>query len=652
MKNAGSLKSIQPSDVSVVILNWNKADLAAECAKSVLKHSPGVLEVIIADNGSRPSELKSLKAQFSGERCFVLEIGVNRYFGEGNNIAAEHTRGDYILFLNNDVVVTENYLEGLLRCINEETDVGAVGPMFCYPNGQLQEAGAFLDQHGHSVQLGKGQLASDTRFNFRREVHYVSAACLLIRKSDFLELGGFNFVYEPAYYEDTDLCFGLRLKLHKKIFYEPSSKVFHYESATTADPGTGLRLSNISEINRKKFLTRWAGENPSALGQIRTKSESLSFERETKNSVGVYTPFPLTLGGGEKYILSVVSALHADGFDVTLITEFPYSGIRVRALIAEFGLPEMSIKSKTYSACNPGEFDVFISMGNEVFPPVDSLGKITIHHCQFPFPSLTTEKVTAQRLLNVDLIVLNSEFTQKHYLKKLTGQYAFQINTEVISPPVASVGMADELPKKKNPHQIVSIGRFFVGGHSKRQDLLIDSFRELHNEVPEATLHLIGGSLAGNEHRDYLWHCQHMAKDLPIEFHIDSPTQELESILTSSSVYWHAAGFEVDPNQTPERCEHFGISIVEAMGAGLVPLVVGNGGPNEFIDFGVNGFKYHTQSSLVRRTKFVMGLETKELDELRKAAVQTALGFDRKIFASKWSSAVRKLISGQAVTFI
>ena len=93
------------------------------------------------------------------------------------------------------------------------------------------------------------------------------------------------------------------------------------------------------------------------------------------------------------------------------------------------------------------------------------------------------------------------------------------------------------------------------------------------------------------------------SKDLPVSFLINPPFPELQKIYSESKIYWHAAGFEVEEDQHPENTEHFGITIVEAMASGLVPVVVAKGGIPEIVENGVNGFLWNTLDELVKKTK-------------------------------------------------
>lgn len=630
-----SPKTTTPVLVSVLVLNWNKPDLTIKAVQSLIRNTVQEIEIIVIDNGSDRRKKEKLRHFCESEAISFLDIGINRFFGEGNNIGAESASGEYLVFLNNDVEVHSDWLTPMLETICNDATVGAVGPKFLYPNGFLQEAGAFIDENGRSVQIGKGQDPGDPRFNHRRDVHYVSAACLLIRKSDFMSVAGFNFIYEPAYYEDTELCFSLR-SLGKRIVYEPKSVVTHIESATTADPGSILKLDNISEINRTKFLNRWSGgRTPSHFIEVVPEARL-----KNRKVIGIYTPFHLTLGGGEKYILSVAEALSNSDYEVELINDYVFSRLRLNQLAHLFGLDLSKIKLVERSTAMMSSYDLLISMGNEVLPSILPSGKKNIFHCQFPFPSPANLNSRASELAKIDCVIVNSQFTKRHYIEaaKVLGA---EVHVDVIHPPVDSLGDAEAARSK---YKILAVGRFFVGGHMKRQDALITAFRELSKKYPEASLALVGGVLPGTEHRKYLERCMKMAEGLNVTFHIDAEKEVLASLAKTCSVYWHATGFEVDFMNEPEKCEHFGISVVEGMSAGLIPVAVGSGGPAEIIDFGINGFLFHTLANLIRRTDLVFKLDSADSEALRSNAISSAKKYQKSIFAAQWERLVKGLI--------
>jgi GT2 family glycosyltransferase/glycosyltransferase involved in cell wall biosynthesis len=600
--------------VSVVVVGTNDFDLTSKSVESVLTHTDKDVEVILVDNGSESGVLENLFDKYRNTRVSILSVGANRSFGEGSNIGAESATGEILVFLDNHVMVTKNWLEPLVQELQANPNVGAVGPKFLYPDGSIREAGAFLDRNGRSVHRGKGQDSRAGRFSDKREVQYLSKDCFAIRKKDFLKVGGFSFVYEPGGYEDSDLGFSLRAA-GLTIVYQPESTVIDIGTQATSATGDTPLAYAVVEMNRIKFLNRWGnGKTPSRLTlDSQAPPKAITSGGPT---VVIYTPYDLVFGGGEKYILSVAHAYSTSSFRTILATRARYSRVRLMALGLDFGLDLGLVELATLDEVRY-PVDIFITMGNEVYPPVDPIGKINIHHCQFPFPpeSQTNEQVS--RLNKIDYVVVNSEYTKGHYLQAAQSAGFNNLKVVVISPPISDLPVTE---KEKNQSQILSVGRFFVHGHSKNQHMLITAFRDLLIKHPEASLVLAGGLAPGAVHREYLDMCRDRAKDLPVTFQIDAEREEISALMESSSIYWHGAGFEVDPELYPERCEHFGISLVEAMGSRVIPVVVGNGGPDEIVQFGINGFKYQSIEGLVRRTGLIFDLDDQSRELMRKAA--------------------------------
>jgi glycosyltransferase involved in cell wall biosynthesis len=132
-----------------------------------------------------------------------------------------------------------------------------------------------------------------------------------------------------------------------------------------------------------------------------------------------------------------------------------------------------------------------------------------------------------------------------------------------------------------------------------------------------------------------------MADDLPIRFHPNAPPEQVRDLLMRASVYWHAAGFAIDPRLRPDVCEHFGISIVEAMAHGCVPFVVANGGPVEFVREGDTGFHYDTIDELVSKTQQLAADQPARASVSQRACAE-AQQFGEAIFAQR----VRDLVTG------
>jgi O-antigen biosynthesis protein len=160
-------------------------------------------------------------------------------------------------------------------------------------------------------------------------------------------------------------------------------------------------------------------------------------------------------------------------------------------------------------------------------------------------------------------------------------------------------------------------------------------------DFPLASLNVLGGLSSRSEDRDYLIHLKGISQGFNIHFGVNVAQRKLGRLLRTSGLYWHAAGIGVDVVTNPEKCEHFGISIAEAMSAGAVPFAVGTGGATEIIDFAENGFLYHDPKSLLRRTRLFLSIDGAERAEMRKAAKKKAASFGPLEFGSRWSELVK-----------
>lgn len=239
--------------VSVVIPVYNQFDYTYNCLASILKNSGDIsYEVIVADDCSTDFTTKILDV---AQGITVAKTAGNCRFLLNCNNAAKSARGQYILFLNNDTQVQPNWLEPLVRLMQEDSSIGMTGSKFVFPNGALQEAGGILFNDGSAWNYGRGMNASMPEYNYVKEVDYISGASICIRSSLWKELGGFDEAFAPAYYEDSDLAFRVR-RAGYKVVYQPQSVVVHYEGCSNGtDTSCGLKSWQVE--NQKKFFERW-----------------------------------------------------------------------------------------------------------------------------------------------------------------------------------------------------------------------------------------------------------------------------------------------------------------------------------------------------------------------------------------------------------
>lgn len=172
----------------------------------------------------------------------------------------------------------------------------------------------------------------------------------------------------------------------------------------------------------------------------------------------------------------------------------------------------------------------------------------------------------------------------------------WDVESRVLHPPVRpSVQPGVKVPV------IASIGRFFDPslGHSKKQLDLVRAFNSM-GDSGDWRLVLVGG--ADGASRDYALAVRREAVGHRVDVHLNAPRHVVEETLAGASIYWHGGGFGEDPERHPERFEHFGIAVVEAMAAGAVPVVFAAAGPAEIVRHGVDGFHWHTIDELQRLT--------------------------------------------------
>jgi len=241
--------------VSIVIPVHNKFHVTYHCLLSLLLAPNRVsFEVIIVDDGSTdestriPELIKGVQYIRNDEA-----VGFVRACNRGGSLA----RGEYIVMLNNDTEVTSNWLDELLWAFEHFDNVGMTGAKLLYPDGSLQEAGGIVWNTGDPWNYGRNANAHDPRFNYARQVDYLSGACIMLPTRLWNEISGFSEEFAPAYFEDTDLAFKVRDKGYKTV-YTPFAQVIHFEGISSGT-STASGMKRFQEINRPKFKSRWAG---------------------------------------------------------------------------------------------------------------------------------------------------------------------------------------------------------------------------------------------------------------------------------------------------------------------------------------------------------------------------------------------------------
>lgn len=287
------------------------------CLHSLAEHSGKTsYEVIVVDDQS-PEPVTDAMPGVTGVR--VIRNATNLGFIRNCNLAAREARGKYIVFLNNDTLVTAGWLEALLAPFERDDKTGAVGAKLIYPDGTLQEAGGIIWRDGSAWNYGRGDDPAKAEYNYVREVDYCSGACLAVRKQDFLAHGGFDEAFVPAYCEDSDFCLRMR-SLGFKVLYQPACTVVHFEGASHGT-NTNSGLKSYQVRNTKLLFERWK----TRLGAHRANGVLPSLERERGVSRRILyidaTMVTPDQDSGSVRVRGVLKTAHEHGCKVTFIAD-------------------------------------------------------------------------------------------------------------------------------------------------------------------------------------------------------------------------------------------------------------------------------------------------------------------------------------------
>jgi GT2 family glycosyltransferase/glycosyltransferase involved in cell wall biosynthesis len=553
-------------------------------------------EILILDNASVDADREFLNNNVSFARVVRSEVRVS--FGEANNLLAEIATGDYLLFLNSDAFITSSGVERLMSELESDADAVAVAPTLFFPNGIVQEAGGAWLADGSVIQLGKG-LASVPDVDISALRPYRSASCLMVRREAFERVGGFSYVFEPAYFEDTFLC--AELSLVGRIQTIPSVKVVHLEGFTTNKIEHRSNKEISISLNRQKFVERVKNldliSSPNALSQTKHNSS-------TRPKALLVSPYGLMIGGGEQYLLTLAAHLAVTHEVILAYPQVP-SKFRFRRVLFDLGIGEFEASLVDFSEALWLRPDVLISMGNSLLPNFPPIGKHSVYHCQFPFPDGDSDsRLRLSWAEQYKALVVNSPFSADHTSAKLR-QNPWIDRTHVIYPPVnakdfSSVKEKPE-PQVSAKFRIVSVGRFFEGQHCKNQLEMVRAFAELTREFTDIELTLFGGVAPDSASVNYLRKVTGLVGSKSISVRPDASRRSVLTEINRSHLYWHAAGLGVSEDE-PWRMEHFGIAPIEACQLGVFPLVHDSGGVGRNLRTLSDGCVYRDFEELVSMT--------------------------------------------------
>ena len=346
----------------------------------------------------------------------------------------------------------------------------------------------------------------------------------------------------------------------------------------------------------------------------------------------VYDPYADTLGGGERYVLTFILALIKMGYEVDLA--WKDDGV-ISEAARRFDLDLSAVK------IDPGAYqDLSLSAGllaryrrtknyDLIFWVSDGslpylFGRKNYIHFQVPFKKIGGNPINNfLKTQRTKKIIYNSVFTKR----VVNPQLPFT-SSVVLYPPIDT----DSFKPGKKENIILSVARFDSPSHAKRQDMLIEAFMKLHQQKKDYQL-ILAGAIKGEGGEDYLSLLKQKAEKLPIKFITNPDFNELKKLYAKAKIFWHTAGYDIDENKEPEKVEHFGITTVEAMSAGAVPVVINKGGQREIITPG-SGLLCNTIEELIENTVRLID-SPDELTIMSTAAIERAQIFGSKRFGDQ-----------------
>jgi glycosyltransferase involved in cell wall biosynthesis len=317
-----------------------------------------------------------------------------------------------------------------------------------------------------------------------------------------------------------------------------------------------------------------------------------------------YSPYLHILGGGERYILSFVSYLSSK-YEVTLFAS--KECIQKAKTILNIPLENIILlPPNEFTHKNFLQRYLFLKKYDILFYMTDGsvpLGGARNNYIIVQSPAhMPTISLFNRFKLHRWKIICYSQYMQNIISKNL-GEKAM-----ILNPSIDIAKFSCDVNRKKN--YILTVGRFFQGLHDKKQEEMIDIFiRNYRKNFNGWEFILIGGATEESS-KKLIKQLRNKIKGYPVKILINIPFSQLVEYYKLSKIYWHAAGFGEDLEKHPEKAEHFGITTIEAMSAGCVPIVFGAGGQKDIIRDKHNGYFWLKEKELILHTRRLIQNQT------------------------------------------
>ncbi|MBY6203106.1 glycosyltransferase [Maritalea mobilis] len=449
-----------------------------------------------------------------------------------------------------------------------------------------------------------------------------------------------------AYYEDTELSVRLRRDGYN-IGYAPKSVVYHKHASTSEEKSVffqrrvernysayfarrrGLATTSKQIARKKSQLNHLANyfasspdstdreralseAYPEVMAQLDDMMEAFTSGREFHGShrtlrMGIYNSYWATAGGGELHALNVAFYLSRFGV-VDLISDADFD---LDQLVARFRLPRERFRKILLYPLSPEDtaaYDVFVN--STYASNLASKAKHSFFIVSFPHQG------APEAMLDSYTFLPNSQFTH-HWCIEMWGSRESKLLYPMVRRVIDEPTLAD---KKK---VVLNVGRFFPDGHSKMQHEIVATFRELTSRQPDLAdwkLICVGGvDRSRKDCLEYFDLVAELAEGANVELWPNASFDDLTDAYRDAALYWHATGFGKDATRNPDELEHFGISTVEAMSAGCIPVVLDAAGQTEIVHDQRFGSRFRNRTEWIDESMRWMNLFERDPEQFAMA---------------------------------
>ncbi len=348
--------------------------------------------------------------------------------------------------------------------------------------------------------------------------------------------------------------------------------------------------------------------------------------------IALYNLHFATLGGGERRT-ALLAAHLAQEYEVTVFSATPIDTVRIREL---FGIDLSKVANRVVPQSLEEHVAAIVAWRPDLFINNSYCSRLPcpvqrgIYMCMFP-------EGRPDALAGYEMITANSGYTQR-WIREL-----WRRESAVVYSAVEPMG-----PPATKENLILNVGRFQadVGdNHFKHQDTLLAAFHKLQWQLGAPwEMHFVGSVGRAQGDLPYAEALRQRACSLKVHFHFGLSQDGLRDLYRRAALYWHATGYGDPAGRSPARQEHFGMTIVEAMSAGAIPIAFRGGGPCETIVEGTTGHLWTNPGELLARTRELIG-DAALRERMSGEAVERSRQFDQTQYLQRMDAIVSRILA-------